>query len=894
MADKQIHLLLIEDNPDDAKLIQEMLEKAAIGRFDFVNVNSFSTGLKHLTEKQPDVILLDLGLQGNQGFDALTNLYNLGLKVPIVVLTGLDDESGGLTAIKKGAQDYLIKGKINGSALCRVVNYAIERENLAKELRESETKYHELVEGGNDGIILIRDGKIEVANSQIVKMVGSSLEEMLGKPFIDFVASESRNLVMNRYKMRMSGETVSNKYEIEVIDNNGKKIPVEISASLIKYHGQTAEMAIIRDITERKRAEATLSQSENKYGELTESISDVFFAMDNELRYTHWNKASEELTGVPATGAIGRSFSDIFPKNETTRNLMEIYLKAIRTQQSQHFISEYPGGQNIIHEITVYPSKEGISVFVKDITKRMQAEEKLRESELRFRTLLEKAPVAISVSRYGKVLYANQKLVELMRESNPEKNIGRPITDFLIPELREESQTRSQLRSSGLPAPENFESKILRADGSQIPVQIQVSKVQLSDGMANIYFITDISARKKSETDLLIAQAKQKQLEEKAEINSRLAAVGEMAAGIAHEINNPLTSVLGFSQLLLEKQNIPEDIKEDLGIIADGSRRVSDIIKRLLTFARQTKPIQTLTNLNELIDNTIKLREYVLKTANIEVVTRFDPELPWSVIDPGQMQQVFLNLIVNAEQAMKKAHEKGTLTITSEKKKNNIHISFQDNGPGITRQNMKHLFEPFFTTKEVGDGTGLGLSLSRSIVLEHGGTMIVESEFGHGASFIIELPIVESPPVEITTSNQIEVQPPLEKSGRILVVDDEPGVRALLEKVLIPIGYKVDTITNAKIAMDKLDAGEIYDVILLDIRMPGMSGVELYSHIVEKIPVLKGRVIIVTGDVMGSDVKAFLTQNSLPYLTKPFDIKLLKETIDTIVKIERDAENSTS
>jgi signal transduction histidine kinase len=295
----------------------------------------------------------------------------------------------------------------------------------------------------------------------------------------------------------------------------------------------------------------------------------------------------------------------------------------------------------------------------------------------------------------------------------------------------------------------------LRADGSQIPVQIQVSKVQLSDGMANIYFITDISARKKSETDLLIAQAKQKQLEEKAEINSRLAAVGEMAAGIAHEINNPLTSVLGFSQLLLEKQNIPEDIKEDLGIIADGSRRVSDIVKRLLTFARQTKPIRTLTNLNELIDNTVKLREYVLNTANITVVTRFDPGLPRSVVDPGQMQQVFLNLIVNAEQAMKKAHEKGTLTITSEEKENHIYISFQDDGPGIAKENLGHLFEPFFTTKDVGEGTGLGLSLSRSIILEHGGKISVENEPGRGATFIMELPIVVSPPAEITTSNQI-------------------------------------------------------------------------------------------------------------------------------------------
>ena len=169
MADRQVHLLLIEDNPDDAKLIQEMLKKAAVERFDVVNVNRLSTGLKHITEKQPDVILLDLGLPDSQGLDALTKIYNLGSKIPIVVLTGWDDQSASLAAIKQGAQDYLIKGKINGSALWRVVNYAIEREKLVQELQESEMHYHELVEKGNDGIIIIQNGNIEFANPQIAR-----------------------------------------------------------------------------------------------------------------------------------------------------------------------------------------------------------------------------------------------------------------------------------------------------------------------------------------------------------------------------------------------------------------------------------------------------------------------------------------------------------------------------------------------------------------------------------------------------------------------------------------------------------------------------------------------------------------------------------------------------
>jgi CheY-like chemotaxis protein len=357
-----------------------------------------------------------------------------------------------------------------------------------------------------------------------------------------------------------------------------------------------------------------------------------------------------------------------------------------------------------------------------------------------------------------------------------------------------------------------------------------------------------------------------------------------MAAGIAHEINNPLTSVIGFSQLLLEKQNIPEDVKDDVRIISDGSQRVADIVKRLLTFARQTKPAKTMANLNELIENTLKLREYVLKTANINVITKFDPELPLSLVDPGQLQQVFLNLIVNAEQEMKKAHGKGTLTITTEKKENNIRMSFQDDGPGITQETLGRLFEPFFTTKAVGEGTGLGLSLSRSIVLEHGGTLNVESEFGHGATFIVEIPIIESLPSDVATSTlESKVEPAAIKKGKILVVDDEHGVRTLLERVLTESGHSVDTIGDASKALDKISAGVNYDVILTDARMPGMSGTEMYSRILEKTPEMKNRIIFITGDVMGLDIKSFLVQNNLSYLAKPFDIEALKEKINSII-----------
>ena len=326
----------------------------------------------------------------------------------------------------------------------------------------------------------------------------------------------------------------------------------------------------------------------------------------------------------------------------------------------------------------------------------------------------------------------------------------------------------------------------------------------------------------------------------------------------------------------------------------EGSRRVADIIKRLLTFARQTKPHKTTVDLNEIIDNTLKLRAYYLKTNNIELITKFDTDLPLSVVDPGQLQQVFVNLIVNAEQAMKKAHGKGTLTVTTEKHENNIRISFRDDGPGISKENMGRVFEPFYTTKEPGEGTGLGLSLSRSIILEHNGRMTVESEPGRGAMFIIDLPVYNTLPPEggARVSASAEKAPP-KKQLRILVVDDESSVRYVLERVLKHLNYSVDTIADAKTALEKIAAGENYDVILTDIRMPGMNGIEMYSYILEKAPSMANKTIFVTGDVMGTDVREFLVRYNLPYLSKPFHVKAVKDKIDDVLRIKH-LENGSS
>ena len=233
----------------------------------------------------------------------------------------------------------------------------------------------------------------------------------------------------------------------------------------------------------------------------------------------------------------------------------------------------------------------------------------------------------------------------------------------------------------------------------------------------------------------------QKRMEEQLILTDRLASIGELSSGIAHELNNPLTSVIGFSQLLMEG-DVPANMKEDLGIVYNEAQRAAAIVKNLLTFARKHAPVKQLSQVNTVIEDVLRLRAYEQKVNNIEIENRLVSDLPEIMIDNFQMQQVFLNIMVNAEFAMMEAHHKGKLVITTEKSGDIIRISFADDGPGISKENLKHIFDPFFTTKEVGKGTGLGLSICHGIVTEHGGKIYARSEKKQGATFIIELPLI--------------------------------------------------------------------------------------------------------------------------------------------------------
>jgi CheY-like chemotaxis protein len=307
---------------------------------------------------------------------------------------------------------------------------------------------------------------------------------------------------------------------------------------------------------------------------------------------------------------------------------------------------------------------------------------------------------------------------------------------------------------------------------------------------------------------------------------------------------------------------------------------VANIVQRLLVFARQQKPDQERIDINEVIESTVALRAYETEMSNIEISLKLASGLPGIIADRGQLQQVFVNIILNAEVEMKRAHGKGSLLISTERIENIIQVSVQDDGPGIPKENLERIFDPFFTTKEVGEGTGLGLSICYGIIAEHGGRIWAESKQGKGATFIVELPVVaKAKPTEYTVPSPGEGERITKR--RILVVDDELVIREYLGEILTAEGYEVDNADDADDALEKLKSDD-YFLLLLDIKMRGMTGIELYKHLQETAESLAKKVIFITGDVMGEETWKFFRNTSVPYLIKPFDGDQLKEKIDSV------------
>jgi two-component system NtrC family sensor kinase len=452
--------------------------------------------------------------------------------------------------------------------------------------------------------------------------------------------------------------------------------------------------------------------------------------------------------------------------------------------------------------------------------------------------------------------------------------LGRPLRSLCTAESwgAVEPYLRALLGGRGV---EPFEVEIARRDGDTTYLEVSAQVIPNGVGVKGVHCIArDLTVRRRLEQQLIQSE--------------KLSAIGQLVAGVAHELNNPLTSVSGYAQLLLRDRRIPEEPRQDIEQIHAQAERAAKIVQNLLIFAREHKPERSMVSINETIRRALALQAYQLRVDNIGVALELDQSLPDTTADSHQLQQVFLNLITNARHAMVEKGGRGTLTLRSSlapgEDGDQIRVEVIDTGVGIPERDLQRIFNPFYTTKPVGQGTGLGLSICFGIVREHDGQIWAESQAGVGTRVSVTLPLRRLEP-------QAAVVPPAapgvseepEASLNVLVVDDEEPVVRLVARLLRDLGHRSTVVTSGEAALAAI-AREPFDLVLCDVKMPGLNGFELVAAMRERDPDLADRVIFVTGDTLSPGTRARLEQSGNLFIPKPFSIELLEETLQNLAR----------
>lgn len=649
-----------------------------------------------------------------------------------------------------------------------------------------------------------------------------------------------------------------------------------------------------QDITAYKAIEEALRESEERFRVALKNSPVAVFNQDLDLRYT-W--IYNPLPHFNPEAALGKTDAEVFLPEEA-KALTSIKRRALASGVTTRGEVQLTVNNHLLFfDLTAEPLRDaagsvvGVTCAAVDITERKQAEKEMRKLQS---AVEQTADSVVITDKKGVVEYVNPAF-ETLTGYRAGEALGK--TPAILKSGRHTDAFYRELWETILAGRAFWAEFINRRKNGELYYQEgSISPVKNKDGEITHFVSTgrDVTSRKEAEAErerlhqnlqnqLTILQEAQERLVQ----SEKLAAVGELVSGVAHELNNPLGAVILYSQLLQRKTSDP-GLQKDLATIVSQARRAGGIVRALLDFARQRPPERKETQINDVVAGALNLVAYELRKYNIEYVTFLAPDLPSVLADPHQLQQVFINLLNNACQAIHEISEEGKIIITTSvgpsqylgaaAEDPTIRITIQDNGPGIPQEQISRIFDPFFTTKPAGQGTGLGLSVCHGIVSEHGGYIWAQSQEGQGATFFIELPIQQeepTPPPEDAPAEEEAAPAALD----VLIIDDELALRQVLARTLTREGYSVKTADNGVDGLCELERRE-YDLILCDLRMPGLSGPAFYQKVQEKWPHLTRRILFITGDTVSRDTNAFLEETGAACLTKPFEVSNLLHAIN--------------
>ncbi|HEX6105539.1 MAG TPA: ATP-binding protein [Gemmatimonadales bacterium] len=465
------------------------------------------------------------------------------------------------------------------------------------------------------------------------------------------------------------------------------------------------------------------------------------------------------------------------------------------------------------------------------------------------------SPALCIVDRGGRIRRANRSFADLVN-APPASLIGRPWQAFVPPEWAADLQ------------------RVLEPQGAGREVDLRTGE--------RTYAVTavPISGTDRSAIVLLFDdQTDRRRLQDQLIQSEKMSAIGQLIAGVAHDLNNPLASVVGFADYLTEVPQVPPSLREPLTVIQEEAERASNIVKNLLSFARKQEHQRRPVALKPLLDATFLLLRNQLMANRVEARLEVEPDLPRPDVEPNQIQQVFVNLINNAAQAIASTGRPGTLVVRARRWLDGIAVDVADDGPGMSETLAAQVFEPFFTTKPEGEGTGLGLSISQGIVREHGGRIMLATEEGRGSTFTVQLPLASQPappPPDLGSR-------PTSRRLRVLVVDDEPHILHYMRATLEAWGHLPVVATDGEEALE-LAVQESFDLIISDLRMPRLGGREFYEELARRRPSMAARLVFSTGDTVRGDTLAFLESIGRPYLHKPFSLSELRHLLGEVAR----------
>jgi two-component system NtrC family sensor kinase len=472
------------------------------------------------------------------------------------------------------------------------------------------------------------------------------------------------------------------------------------------------------------------------------------------------------------------------------------------------------------------------------------------------------SPALCIVDRAGAIRRANRAFADLVN-APPASLIGRPWQAFIPPEWSADLQRALDQQGAGR------EVELRTGERTYAVTAVPISS---TDHSAVILLFDDQTERRRLQDQLIQSE--------------KMSAIGQLIAGIAHDLNNPLASVVGFADFLTEVPNIPSSIREPLAVVRDEAERASSIVRNLLGFARKQDHQRRPTALKPLLDATFVLLRNQLMAQRVEAEIEIEPDLPMPDVDPNQIQQVFVNLINNAAQAIASTGRPGSILVRARRWLDGVAIDIIDDGPGMSETLAAQVFEPFFTTKAEGEGTGLGLSISQGIVKEHGGRIMLSSEEGRGSTFTVQLPLstrAATPPPDTG------VREPTRRL-RVLVVDDEPHILHYMRATLEAWGHIPVVASDGEEALARATR-EQFDLIISDLRMPRLGGREFYEQLLIQNPTMAARLVFSTGDTVRGDTLTFLETLDRPYLHKPFSLAELRTLL---AEVERDSEHQAT